>query len=146
MLRHGGSQPRIKEGASHHARRGKNAEAFLMQERRGVLDNFKSIKLFQNQHRNPRIIAGNDSFYLGLVPVHVVNHGPEAGAAVEAVDQLKLIGCRACRGEGFVDDFDGFLLSEAVEIYFDEGCGHVSSFHWWSFLGSFLIIEQVTEY
>ena len=121
MLRHGGSQPRIKEGASHHARRGKNAEAFL-------------------------IIAGNDSFYLGLVPVHVVNHGPEAGAAVEAVDQLKLIGCRACRGEGFVDDFDGFLLSEAVEIYFDEGCGHVSSFHWWSFLGSFLIIEQVTEY
>ena len=26
----GGSQPRIKEGASHHARRGKNAEAFLM--------------------------------------------------------------------------------------------------------------------
>ena len=119
MLRHGGSQPRIKEGASHHARRGKNAEAFLI---------------------------GNDSFYLGLVPVHVVNHGPEAGAAVEAVDQLKLIGCRACRGEGFVDDFDGFLLSEAVEIYFDEGCGHVSSFHWWSFLGSFLIIEQVTEY
>ena len=30
MLRHGGSQPRIKEGASHHARRGKNAEAFLI--------------------------------------------------------------------------------------------------------------------
>ena len=29
MLRHGGSQPRKKEGASHHARRGKNAEAFL---------------------------------------------------------------------------------------------------------------------
>jgi len=26
----GGSQPRIKEGASHHARRGKNAEAFLI--------------------------------------------------------------------------------------------------------------------
>ena len=25
----GGSQPRKKEGASHHARRGKNAEAFL---------------------------------------------------------------------------------------------------------------------
>ncbi len=25
-----GSQPRIKEGASHHARRGKNAEAFLI--------------------------------------------------------------------------------------------------------------------
>jgi hypothetical protein len=37
-------------------------------------------------------------------------------------------------------------LSETVEIYFDEGCGHVSSFHWWSFLGFFLIIEQVTEY
>ena len=135
MLRHGGSQPRIKEGASHHARRGKNAEAFLI-----------SIKLFQNQHRNPRIIAGNDSFYLGLVPVHVVNHGPEAGAAVEAVDQLKLIGCRACRGEGFVDDFDGFLLSEAVEIYFDEGGGHGNSFHWWSFLGFFIIIKQMTKY
>ena len=30
MLRHGESQPRIKEGASHHARRGKNAEAFLI--------------------------------------------------------------------------------------------------------------------
>jgi len=30
MLRHGGSQPRIKEGASHHARRGKNAEMFLI--------------------------------------------------------------------------------------------------------------------
>ena len=29
MLRHGGSQPRKEEGASHHARRGKNAEAFL---------------------------------------------------------------------------------------------------------------------
>jgi len=29
-LKHGGSQPRIKEGASHHARRGKNAEAFLI--------------------------------------------------------------------------------------------------------------------
>ena len=28
--RHGGSQPRIKEGASHHARRGKNAKAFLI--------------------------------------------------------------------------------------------------------------------
>ncbi len=27
----GGSQPRIKEGASHHARRGKNAEAFLIE-------------------------------------------------------------------------------------------------------------------
>ena len=106
----------------------------------------KSVQLLQNQHRNPRIIARDDTLYLGLVPVHVVDHGPEAGAAVEAVDQLKLIGCRACRGEGFVDDFDGFLLSEAVEIYFDEGCGHVSSFHWWSFLGSFLIIEQVTEY
>ena len=25
-----GSQPRLKEGASHHARRGKNAEAFLI--------------------------------------------------------------------------------------------------------------------
>ena len=25
----GGSQPRKEEGASHHARRGKNAEAFL---------------------------------------------------------------------------------------------------------------------
>jgi hypothetical protein len=29
MLRHGGSQPRKEEGASHPARRGKNAEAFL---------------------------------------------------------------------------------------------------------------------
>ena len=29
MLRHGGSQPYREEGASHHARRGKNAEAFL---------------------------------------------------------------------------------------------------------------------
>ena len=29
MLRHGGSQPRKEEGASHLARRGKNAEAFL---------------------------------------------------------------------------------------------------------------------
>ena len=29
-LRHGGSQPRIEEGTSHHARRGKNAEAFLI--------------------------------------------------------------------------------------------------------------------
>ena len=28
--RHGGSQPRIKEGAFHHARRGRNAEAFLI--------------------------------------------------------------------------------------------------------------------
>ena len=27
----GGSQPRKEEGASHHARRGKNAEAFLKQ-------------------------------------------------------------------------------------------------------------------
>ena len=30
MLRHGESQPRIKEGASHHALRYKNAEAFLI--------------------------------------------------------------------------------------------------------------------
>ena len=30
MLRHGGSQPRNDEGASHFARRGKNAEAFLI--------------------------------------------------------------------------------------------------------------------
>ena len=30
MLRHGGSQPRKEEGASHPARRGKNAEAFLI--------------------------------------------------------------------------------------------------------------------
>ena len=30
MLRHSGSQLRIEEGASHHARRGKNAEAFLI--------------------------------------------------------------------------------------------------------------------
>ena len=29
MLRHGGSQPLKEEGASHPARRGKNAEAFL---------------------------------------------------------------------------------------------------------------------
>ena len=29
MLRHGGSQPRKEESASHPARRGKNAEAFL---------------------------------------------------------------------------------------------------------------------
>ena len=28
--RHSGSQPRIKEGASHHARRGQNAEAVLI--------------------------------------------------------------------------------------------------------------------
>ena len=31
MLRHGGSQPRNDEGASHFARRGKNAEAFLIE-------------------------------------------------------------------------------------------------------------------
>lgn len=30
MLRHGGLQPRIKEDASHHTRRGKNAEVFLI--------------------------------------------------------------------------------------------------------------------
>jgi hypothetical protein len=30
MLRHGGSQPRNDEGASHFAQRGKNAEAFLI--------------------------------------------------------------------------------------------------------------------
>ena len=30
ILKHGGSQPRNKEGASHHARRGKNVEAFLI--------------------------------------------------------------------------------------------------------------------
>ena len=30
ILRHGGLQPRIKEDASHHARRGKNAEVFLI--------------------------------------------------------------------------------------------------------------------
>ena len=28
----GGSQPRKEEGASHHARRGKNAETFLNKE------------------------------------------------------------------------------------------------------------------
>ena len=31
----GGSQPRKEEGASHHARRGKNAEAFLKERRPG---------------------------------------------------------------------------------------------------------------
>jgi hypothetical protein len=31
MLRHGESQPRKEEGASHPARRGKDAEAFLKQ-------------------------------------------------------------------------------------------------------------------
>ena len=35
MLRHGGSQPCKEEGASHHARRGKNAEAFLKSKTRG---------------------------------------------------------------------------------------------------------------
>ena len=37
MLRHGGSQPRNQEGASYLARRGKNAEAFLI-----------SVLLFRN--------------------------------------------------------------------------------------------------
>ena len=36
----GGSQPRIKEGALHHAGRGKNAEAFLI-----------SVLLKRNGHR-----------------------------------------------------------------------------------------------
>ena len=36
MLRHGGSQPRKEEGASHHARRGKNAEAFLKRRRQSL--------------------------------------------------------------------------------------------------------------
>ena len=39
MLRHGGSQPRIEEGTSHHARRGKNAEAFLI----AKVQNFISV-------------------------------------------------------------------------------------------------------
>ena len=30
ILRHGGLQPRIKKGASHHKMRGKNAEAFYI--------------------------------------------------------------------------------------------------------------------
>ena len=42
MLRHGGSQPRIREGASHHARRGKNAEAFLIDKTAKVTPNEKS--------------------------------------------------------------------------------------------------------
>ena len=33
----GGSQPRIKEGASHHARRGKNAETFLIDKTAQIL-------------------------------------------------------------------------------------------------------------
>jgi hypothetical protein len=36
MLRHGGSQPRNDEGASHFARRGKNAEAFLIPDLRDL--------------------------------------------------------------------------------------------------------------
>ena len=32
MLRHGESQPLIKEYASHHAQRGKNYSAFLIHE------------------------------------------------------------------------------------------------------------------
>ena len=32
----GGLQPRIEEGASHHARRGKDAEAFLINEIYGM--------------------------------------------------------------------------------------------------------------
>jgi hypothetical protein len=33
----GGSQPRIKEGASHHALRGKNAETFLIDKTAQIL-------------------------------------------------------------------------------------------------------------
>jgi len=47
-----------------------------------VFDNTLLIQLFQHQHSNPRIIAGNDPLHPGFVPVPVVDHGAKTRAPI----------------------------------------------------------------
>ena len=57
MLRHGGSKPCIKESVSQHARRGKNAEAFLIHELHIRTGNYEiSVKIITVGGKNVILI------------------------------------------------------------------------------------------
>ena len=58
MLRHGGSQPRKEEGASHPARRGRNAESFLKEYRKKGDNDMEQVNIDQLFYGNVIESAG----------------------------------------------------------------------------------------
>ena len=83
-----------------------------------LLSKKRSIQFFQHQHGNPGVVSRHDPFYLRVISIPVVNHGPETCAPVIAMDQLQMIGRRPCGRNGFINDFDRLLLPQAVQIDF----------------------------
>ena len=68
-------------------------------------------------YRDTGIIARHDPFYLGIVLIPVIDHRPEACAAIVPVDQLQMISRRSRRGNGLIDDFDRFFLTQAISFF-----------------------------
>ena len=84
------------------------------------------IKFFHDQYCDARVVSRDDAPDFRVVSVLGIYHGAQICAAVESMDQLDLVGCTVGGGYRAVDRFHSLLLTEAVEIYFNEWSRHVN--------------------